>query len=164
MKANPNPNPNPNPWQSPIPTSFSNYHQTASLRSTAKSAPIYAVIISILNTDYYDQSAVHSCSGSRHVQSATVNTDLSTWHGFCLISKPLSSFHIAQKRMIQQHMHCISRIGMCALCLPSSFHALSNCCVKTCMIFCFHTSSLACLHTFWHAIPTSFNFLSFFWG
>ena len=26
---------------------------------------------------------------------------------------------------------------------------------------CFHASSLPCLHTFWHAIPTSFTFLMF---
>ena len=26
---------------------------------------------------------------------------------------------------------------------------------------CFHASSLPCLHTFWHAIPTSLTFLMF---
>ena len=57
-------------WQSPTPTSFSHYHWTASMRAAAESAPIHAVINAmhkylVLHTDYYDQSAVHSCSGSR---------------------------------------------------------------------------------------------------
>ena len=33
-----------------------------------------------------------------------------------------------------------------------------------CVDLCFHSSSLPCLHTFWHAIPTSFYIFNVFYA
>ena len=112
----------------------------------------------VLHTDYYDQSAAHSSSGSRLYQRHVTRVPLSVQtydsvvkvrHGFSLIPRQLVV------RYRKTPMHCLTVVWK--RCRDAWGFAYM-------LTFAFmHASSLPCLHTFWHAIPTSFYIFNIFY-
>ena len=115
------------------------------------------ISIWVLHTDYYDQSAAQSSSGSRLYQRHVTRVPLSVQtydsvvkvqHGFSLIPRQLVVCYR------KTPMHCLTVVWK--RCRDAWGFAYM-------LTFAFmHASSLPCLHTFWHAIPTSFYILMFF--